>query len=75
MINKFLQIIFLLANFFKANVNITVTSKFKTPGTHAAISPTAIITAIIILKPVKYPPKKVKSPTPREKRVTTITNL
>lgn len=66
---------FLLANFFKANVNITVTSKFKTPGTQADISPTAIITAIIILKPVKYPPKKVKIPTPRENKVTIITNL
>lgn len=45
--------IFLFASFLKANVKITVTSRFKTPGTQAAVSPIAIMTAIMILKPVR----------------------
>ena len=74
MIYKFLQIIFLFFNFLNAKVNITVTYKFSTPGTQATQSPMAIITAIMILNPVKYPPKNVNIPIPRENKVTTITN-
>lgn len=66
---------FRFLSFLIAKVNITVTSRFKTPGTHATQSPIAIIIAMITRNPVKYPPKKVKIPTPSEKIVTTITNL
>lgn len=33
------------------------------------------MTAIMILKPVRYPPKNVKTPIPNENNVTIMTNL
>ncbi len=72
---KFLHIMFLAANFLTAKVNITVTYKLRTPGTLATVTPIAIIIAIMILNPVRWPPTNVKTPIPRENNVTKMINL
>jgi hypothetical protein len=64
-----------LDNFLTAKVRRIVVSRFKMPGTQAIKTPIASIAAIIIGKPVSHPPTNVKTPIPKAKMVTPVTNL
>jgi hypothetical protein len=52
-----------------------VSSKFRTPGQLAHMTPIAISAAMTTGKPMIHPPKNVYSPIEIEKTVTILTNL
>lgn len=52
-----------------------VSSKLRTPGQLAHMTPIAMFAAMTTGKPMAHPPKNVYSPIKMEKTVITLTNL